>query len=63
MSNKAFKVFIGLLTAPAIAFALDALLRNKIGISDQSIVFGSLESAGCLTVVLAFVSVTRRNPK
>ena len=63
MSNQVFKIFIGLVTAPAIAFTLDAFLRDKIGISDQSIVFGSLESAGCLAVVLAFVSVTRRNPK
>jgi hypothetical protein len=63
MSNQVFKVFIGLVTASAIAFALDALLRDKIGMSDQSIVFGSLESAGCLAVALAFVSATRGNQK
>jgi len=63
MSNQVFKVFIGLVTAPAIAFALDAFLRDKIGISDQSIAFGSLESAGFLAVALAFVSAVSRSQK
>ena len=62
IASKAFKVFLGLVTAPAMAFALDALVRETIGISDHSIVVGSLGSAGCLAVVLAFASITRRNP-
>ena len=40
------------------AFALDALVGIQFGISDHSIVVGSLGSAGCLAVVLAFASIT-----
>jgi hypothetical protein len=63
MSNQVFKIFIGLVTAPAIAFTLDAFLRDNIGMSDQSIAFGSLESSGFLAVALAFGSAMRRNQK
>ena len=62
MSNKAFKVFIGLVTALAAAFALDFLVQDTIGVSDHSIAVGSLGSAACLAAICAFASVTRRNP-
>ena len=52
MSNKAFKVFMGLVTAAAMALALDALVRDTMGISNHSFVVGSLGSAGYLAVVL-----------
>jgi hypothetical protein len=60
MSNKAFKVFIGLVTAFAVAFALVAFARNTVGVSGHSIAVGSLGSAGCLAVILAFAIIIRR---
>lgn len=63
MSNKISKVLVALATAAAMAFALDALVQDTIGISGHSIVVGSLGSAGCLTVILAFASITGRNLK
>jgi hypothetical protein len=61
MSNKAFKVFMGLVTAAAMALALDALLRGTINIPDHSIVVGCWGSAGCLALVLAFAGIIGRN--
>ena len=61
MSNGAFKVPIVLTTAAAMAFGLDSLVHDTIGISNHSIVVGSLASAGCLAAVCAFASIARRN--
>ncbi len=33
MSSKLFKIFMGLATAPAMAFGLDALMQDTIGVS------------------------------
>ena len=49
--EQAFKVFMGLVTAAAMALALDALVRDTMGISNHSFVVRSLGSAGYLAVV------------
>jgi hypothetical protein len=62
MSSMPFRLFMGLLTAPAMAFALDALVEGTIGVSAHAIVLGSLGSAACLAAILAFASITPRKP-
>ena len=62
MSSIPFKLFMGLVTAPAMAFALDALAQDTIGVSGHAIVLGSLGSAACLAAILAFASITPRKP-
>ena len=59
--EQGLKVFMGLVTAPAMACALDALVKDTIGVSNRSIVVGWLGSAGYLAVILAFAS--RRSAK
>lgn len=54
-------MLIVLTTAAAMAFGLDSLVHDTIGISNHSIVVGSLASAGCLAAVCAFASIARRN--
>ena len=44
--EQGLKVFMGLVTAPAMACALDALVKDTIGVSNRSIVVGWLGSAG-----------------
>ena len=63
MSNTAFKALIGLVTAAAMAFGLDSLVHDTIGISNHSIVIAALASSGCLGAVCAFASIARRNTK
>jgi hypothetical protein len=43
------------------AFGLDSLMHDTIGISSHSIVVGALASAGCLGVVCVFASISRHN--
>ena len=54
-------MLIVLTTAAAMAFGLDLLAHDAIGISNHSIVVGSLASAGCLAAVCVFASIGRRN--
>lgn len=63
--EQAFKVFMGLVTAAAMALALDALVRDTMGISNHSFVVRSLGSAGYLAVVLtsSAANVKRNDPK
>ena len=44
--EQGLKVLMELVTAPAMACALDALVKDTIGVSNRSIVVGSLGSAG-----------------
>ena len=38
--EQGLKVFMGLVTAPAMACALDALVKDTVGVSNRSIVVG-----------------------
>ena len=63
MSNRAFKVLIGLATAATVAFGLDAVVHDTIGISNHSIVVGALAYGGFLGAFCVFDGIARRNKK
>ena len=58
--SESLQLFIGLVTAAARP-SCRCSRRGPIGIPDHSIVVGSLGSAGCLAVILAFASIIGRN--
>ena len=62
MSDRVFKVFMGLITAPAIAFALDYLVHDAFNNSDHSIVVTVAGSAACLAAICGFAGILWRKP-